>query len=234
MASEREHQKGRGDPGDDEVLRTIQTRLKDVLGEFAKLKQAAASTPSMSAVKLTAFEQIKQYLESTGNMAASTTVIRKQTGLSRGALSNVIYGTHADQFVSAPSPSNPKKKLWKLKPAVARPQDMRGLKAHQCARKILMENGNKPMHALTIAREALRRGYAGRATSTGDELLWLTAKSFWARLARTNRDDFEQTPRHMYFRVRGVDDPARKHDLFSDDLPDDFDLDDFIGKGGEE
>jgi hypothetical protein len=68
--------------------------------------------------------------------------------------------------------------------------DFAGLSAIACCVAILKER-NEPMNALTLAKVALDRGYVGRAKGKGDSEALTTAKSFWARMSRS--DLFIQT-----------------------------------------
>lgn len=68
------------------------------------------------------------------------------------------------------------------------------LDAKAAAVQLLSERGNTPTNALTLAREALARGYRGHAKGTEDDVLMTTAKSFWARLCRDKRRFVEVKP----------------------------------------
>ena len=187
------------------------------------LKGMPAATPGATVFQEedTNFARVKRYLQSVHNAPSTTSQIRKATGIPRGALSNLLYTTHKKYFEWAESPTHRRQKLWSLKvprinesaAGVAGVKDLAGLSAHECCRRILLEHGNHAMHALSLAKEAIRRGYFGRGRYSGDELEWVTAKSFWARLSRTNKNDFEQ-PKHMYFRLRDPSTPARPQNLF--------------------
>jgi hypothetical protein len=80
--------------------------------------------------------------------------------------------------------------------------DLAKLNAKECCLRILKEHGNNPMNALTLAREALRRGYKGSAKGTDDDILMTTAKSFWARLCRDTR--FEEIRPQVFVLVDGL------------------------------
>lgn len=67
--------------------------------------------------------------------------------------------------------------------AIEQIRDFAGLTAHQCCEEILGEHG-KPMHALAIAREAIRRGYVGKANGSAESIEATTYKSFWALMSR--------------------------------------------------
>ena len=79
--------------------------------------------------------------------------------------------------------------------------DMEGVNAKDCCLRILREKGNRPMNALTLAREALGRGYKGGASGSPDDVLMTTAKSFWARLCRDSR--FEEIRPQVFILSEG-------------------------------
>jgi hypothetical protein len=146
----------------------------------------------------THFERVVDFLTSEGNRPQSTKAIMAATGIPRGALSQIIYRSHKDAFVSIRSLS--KRKFWTLSEAAVqeaagqlrptlfgREGDLAELKASDCCYRILKERGGEAMNVLTMAREALRRGYRGGASGTDDDVLMTTAKSFWARLGRDDR-----------------------------------------------
>jgi hypothetical protein len=216
------------DPKDDEgpladqdvvllAMRLMQ-RAKELLAGAAPAVDSQTSAADQGD---TNFGKVRRYFESVNNRPSTTTQIRQGAGISRGALSNLLYSTHGRFFVAVPSPSHQRKKLWSLtalavggQAAVETAKDLAGLSAHECCRRILLEHNNQPMHALTLAKEAIRRGYFGRGQYTGDAMEWVTAKSFWARLSRTNKSDFEQVE-HMVFRVRHPSKWMKTPDLFS-------------------
>jgi hypothetical protein len=68
--------------------------------------------------------------------------------------------------------------------------DLAGKSAHACC-VILLREAGRPLNALTLAKMALGRGYSGRSKGTDDAVVLSTAKSFWARMSRS--DLFEQT-----------------------------------------
>lgn len=74
--------------------------------------------------------------------------------------------------------------------------DLAGKTALECCQTILKER-DEPMHALAIAREALRRGYIGRATGTQEKVEATTYKSFWAEMSRCP-ETFTQTDTQTY------------------------------------
>ena len=83
----------------------------------AKRAAAAAAEPSAAKTgKQTAFSRIRGYFKKVANQPSSTKVICMDTGLARGAVSNVISVTHADKFVSTYSRAT-KRKLWSMKAA---------------------------------------------------------------------------------------------------------------------
>jgi hypothetical protein len=150
----------------------------------------------------TQFERIVTFFRTMGGMPQTTKAIMNATGISRSSLSQLLYRTHRDFFVPTASPGYSRKKLWTLseeaaaqsRVAWAQPNlfgivggDLAGFNAKDCCQKILEEHDNLPMNALTLAREALARGYTGAAEGTPDDVLMTTAKSFWARLCRDEK-----------------------------------------------
>lgn len=189
------------------VADEVERLLRDRLGI------ATDSHASLASDEGTNFEKVKAFFNSVDNEPSTTTAIRNATGIPRGSLSNLLYETHKNLFTSHEVQGR-KRKLWSLRTAVAEERDFAGLAAHECCRIILLEHRNEPMHVLTLAKEAIRRGYSGRGHYTGDAFEWVTAKSFWARLSRTNRHDFVQVEPNV-FRLRNPKEAAnRQTDLF--------------------
>jgi hypothetical protein len=149
------------------------------------------------------YTRIAEYLLGNGNAPRSASAIADATGISRSSLGQVLYRTHPASFVSYPMPGYSRKKLWALsEQAIAelqQPQplgqptlfghigDLAGVPAIECCARILKDHRNEPLSALTVAREALVRGYQGRARGSEDEVLLTTAKSFWAAMSRDSR-----------------------------------------------
>jgi hypothetical protein len=77
--------------------------------------------------------------------------------------------------------------------------DLTGLSALASARRILTDHRNDPMHFTAIAKEAMSRGYRGRATGDPSVVESVIAKSFWAALSRAS--DIEPTGKG-YYRLR--------------------------------
>ncbi len=167
------------------------------------------------------FLRIAEVLMDKGNKPRTANPIMKATGISRSALSQILHRTHKDSFVSIPIPGYSRKKLWALtEEARAAVQlgnvgqetlfgtvgDFSGVKAVDCCFRILQERGNEPMNALTMAREAIGRGYRGKARGSEDEVLLTTAKSFWAALSRDQR--FEEV-RALVFKVKEPTPPLK-------------------------
>src|SRR6266496_4570076 len=76
------------------------------------------------------------------------------------------------------------------------PSDLAGRTALHCAEAILADHNNEPMHFSTIAKEAMKRGYKGRAEGDKDAIEATVTKSFWAAMSRS--DDFEGVGKGMY------------------------------------
>jgi len=76
-------------------------------------------------------------------------------------------------------------------------QDLVGKTALECARTILGEHKNEPMHFAEIAKEAMRRGYKGRASGSPEKVESRTIQSFWAAMSRA--EDFEATGKGCYW-----------------------------------
>jgi HB1, ASXL, restriction endonuclease HTH domain len=75
-------------------------------------------------------------------------------------------------------------------------QDFVGKSALDCARVILEEHSNEPMHFSDIARAAMARGYRGRAEGTPSEVESRVQNSFWAALHRSG--DFASAGKGCY------------------------------------
>ena len=71
-----------------------------------------------------------------------------------------------------------------------------GMKATDCCQNILWESGNSPMNVLALAREAIARGWRGKAQGSEEEILVTTMKSFWTALYRDKR--FQQVRPLVY------------------------------------
>jgi hypothetical protein len=161
------------------------------------------------------FLRIAEALISKGNRPITARAIMRSAGVSRSSLSQILHRTHREAFESFPMPGYSRKKVWKLSEAgiaavgqlgqleertlFGTEGEFRRVKAVDCCAQILRDHGNEPMVALTMAREALNRGYRGRASGSPDEVLLTTAKSFWASLTRDKR--FEEV-RPLVFVLR--------------------------------
>jgi DNA-binding MarR family transcriptional regulator len=180
-------------------LNQLLNRLRSIGIKVGVENEVAHKPPTTQALRVAEF-----FIER-GNRPATARFIMKKTGISRSSLSQILHRTHKDKFISTAMPEYARKKLWKLtneaveeaakvlqNPAQQRDlfdseHDFVGLKAVECCARILREHENEPMNALTMARQALNRGYKGKVKASGDELLLTTAKSFWAALGRDER-----------------------------------------------
>lgn len=150
------------------------------------------------------FQRIAEALMAKGNKPKTANWIVKATGITRSSLSQILHRTHKDSFVSTLIPGYSRKKLWSLTEEAAKAAgqlvspftqptlfgvegDFSGKRGVDCCIRILKDHGGEAMNALTMAREAIARGYRGRAKGTEDEVLLTTAKSFWAALGRDTR-----------------------------------------------
>jgi DNA-binding PadR family transcriptional regulator len=163
------------------------------------------------------FLRVAEALLSRNNAPKSARWLLKETGISRSSLSQILHRTNKDAFVSSVIPGFSRKKRWSLTEKGAaearrilqgvqtdlfgvKDGELTGMKAVDCCARILKDHGNEPMNALTMAREAIQRGYKGyRVKGSEDEILLTTAKSFWAALGRDER--FEEV-RPLVFALR--------------------------------
>ncbi|HJT76222.1 MAG TPA: hypothetical protein VJ739_03390 [Gemmataceae bacterium] len=185
--------------------------IEDTLDILRQVRQALQQVPATSSAGdedgKSGFMKVVEFLRLRGNQPQSARAIMEETGIPRGTLAKILYRSHAGHFVSTVPEGYSRKKLWALReplPASGREEaaestprvvetlfgavgDMVGVSAGACCIRILREGGNKPLNVLTMAREALRRGYSGGARGTPDDVLMTTAKSFWAKLSRDDR-----------------------------------------------
>lgn len=137
----------------------------------------------------TAFERVVTFFRERGNRPHKTSEIRRATGISRGALSLLIYKTHRSEFERLSAPGMSRTKLIRLnEQRLDAPQgeSLAGKSAIECGRIILADNNNRPMHVATIAKEALRRGYVGKMKGDPDAVEFRTVQSFWAAIHRSS------------------------------------------------
>jgi hypothetical protein len=185
-------------------------RLEDLKDDLAKQIdaireiQARAAKPGSKPSKSN-FLRVAEFLVSNSNRPRSARAILKATGITRSSLSQILYRTHRDYFVSSDIPGFNRKKRWALTAKASEEVSSRlasvqidlfgaeegefsGIKAADCCARILKDHGNEPMNALTLAREAIQRGYRGfKVRGPEDEVLLTNAKSFWAALGRDSR-----------------------------------------------
>jgi len=199
-----------------DLERLVQS-LKELRDRAAHADQVGE--PIEIAESKTHYERVVEFFVQQENRPHSMRAIVSATGIPAGSLSQVFYRTHAASFERSATPGHVRKKLWQLTDAIFRAgcvgqlnlfgepvKDMAGASAKECCLQILFERNNLPTSALTLAREAIRRGYTGGATGLEDEVLMTTAKSFWARLCRDER--FMEV-RPQVFVLRGPhDEPA--------------------------
>lgn len=184
-----------------------QEELLADLGRHAErlkeIRHRASQQNLKSGIPKSQFLRIAEYLLSVDNRPRSTRAILRNTGVTRSSLSQILHRTHKESFVSTPIPGYTRKKKWSLTIRAAKDAkaqldarnqrtlfdtgDLAGVKAVDCCAKILRDHGNDPMNALTMAREAIARGYRGKSQGSEDEVLLTTAKSFWAALGRDSR-----------------------------------------------
>jgi hypothetical protein len=190
----------------EERIARLERLEEDFANEISRLKEVRDRVmhPDQRSAPKSQFLRVAEFLLSKGNRPRSAQMILKKTGVSRSSLSQMLHRTHKDSFISAPIPGYARKKLWSLTPAAATDAarllqsqrvatlfgaegDLSGVKGTDCCARILKEHDNEPMNALTLAREAISRGYHGKAQGSEDEVLLTTAKSFWAALGRDER-----------------------------------------------
>jgi hypothetical protein len=68
-----------------------------------------------------------------------------------------------------------------------RTNECSGLSSLECARIVLQERDNEPMHYSQLAREILKRGYKGRKSGSDEEVEQRTTQSLWAALSRSEQ-----------------------------------------------
>lgn len=186
-----------------EDIKQVRRLLAKVL---RKLQAQAANMPGFDESKGT-FERVAEFLRSRNNEPQTAAAIMAGTGIPRGTLSQLLYRSHRDRFVSGTAAGYSRKKVWMLSevagagaegaeteraPATHETLfgvegDLSDLDAAECCYRILRDHRNKPLSVLTMTREALQRGYRARTKGTEDEVLFSTAKSFWARIGRDQR-----------------------------------------------
>jgi DNA-binding PadR family transcriptional regulator len=194
-------------------------RKLDAIWEHLSEGDAGEEIPSSASEQKSHFMRIAEILLEKGNAPTSTLELVAATGLSHGSLSQVIHRTHKECFISTAMPGYARKKLWELsesgkaagqlgslrQPTLFGGEEEEGefgrLKATDCCFRILRERGGEPLSALALAREAIARGYRGKARGPEDEVLSTTMKSFWAALSRDSR--FEEV-RPLVFTLRGM------------------------------
>jgi hypothetical protein len=168
------------------------------------------------------YARVAKYLLSHGNQPRSAKAIARESGISRSSLSQILYRSHKDKFASTVIPGFARKKLWALtKEAVVEEsrklqvdlfgevmEDFSQLSGEACCAKILRGHNNEPMNVLTMAREAIRRGYRGMAKGSDDDILMTTAKSFWAVLGR-KKDRFVEVKPQVFRLKDAVEQPPQ-------------------------
>jgi hypothetical protein len=187
-----------------DLLRTMEALVLDLRNQLAEKRRTDNETPCtpLGAGEKSHFRLVVEVLMERGNKPLPASTIVRRAGISRGALSQVLHRTHKDSFISIPIPGYSRKRLWKLtNEAEAAAQlgsleqrtlfegegEFAGVKAVDCCFRILADRGNEPANALALAREAIQRGYRGRARGLAEEVQLTTAKSFWAALTRDDR-----------------------------------------------
>jgi hypothetical protein len=179
----------------------------------------------------TQFQKVANFILSNGNQPQTAAAIRAATGVSRSALSLLMYRSHKDDFESVPVPGYERLKAWRVKTDPDRPIERRadriahailsdeipaegdfsGLTQVECAQRILKEQDNKKLHVATIAKEALRRGYVPRAKGEYDRVEYRLTQSLLADLGR--RKEIFEDMGGGYFRLLNpdevIEDPER-------------------------
>jgi hypothetical protein len=199
-----------------EALKSTLDVQKAIREELARLGYAPLDLATKEPT--TQFERIEAFLRSKGNKPQTSSAIMAATGISRGSLSQILYRTHKDRFVYHSITGYSRKKLWSLKGEVGNlpepeqhsSESLQGKTAIECCEQIIRGHGNLPMNALTIAREAIRRGYRGKVEGGPDDVLMTTAKSFWARMGRDPRF-FRVKSEVFRLRVAGDADSPERH-----------------------
>lgn len=174
------------------MLDYVNKELEAINRSLAESPENGGATSSIPEDK-THYQMIVDFFVQNKNTPSSMNAIAKATGIQIAALGQVMYRTHAANFKRAKPVIGTGRLQWSMKDEVyhnldgSEKKDMVGKTAKDCCVLILRENDNRPMNALTLAREALRRGYSGGAEGSEDDILMTTAKSFWARLGRDQR-----------------------------------------------
>ncbi len=195
----------------DEQIAQLEGMLQDLAFQLRRLKemrdraahQGAESVHFAGDERKSHFLRIAEVILAKGNAPMATSAIIRASGVSRNSLSQILHRTHKDSFVSYLQPGYTRKKLWRLTEEAAQeaarqlhgeqatlfgPEgDLSGSSAVQCCLRILRDRGNEPTSVLTLAHDALSRGYRARSQGTEDEVALTTATSFWAALGRDER-----------------------------------------------
>lgn len=103
-----------------EAIQQIRAMFEDDPGFIGELRDAFAineagnKTHVSNGNRLTNFEKIKAMFLSNGKTRYTAPQIMQRTGLSRTAVSHVLYKSHADRFKKTKLKGNRKTRLWRL------------------------------------------------------------------------------------------------------------------------
>jgi len=198
-----------------EEIAVIRAAVDKVIAQLAERFPGSGRPAGTVVGPKTDIEKVLGFFATNENLPSSPKDIMAATGVSRSSLSQILYKNHKDRFEAFLAPGYQKRRLWRLRgvaveagapwskeagaagaelsEAHERPTlfgvegDLAELDAADCCFRILRDHGNQPMNALSLTREALRRGYRARTKGPEDEVLIRTCKSFWARLGRDQR-----------------------------------------------
>lgn len=205
-----------------EQLRDLANQLAELTEEIGELVSASSGPRPRSD-----YLKVAEYLLSRKNRPIPSKWIIKITGITSSSWSQILHRTHKDSFLAHDMEGYVRRKRYSLTEEAARDAtrelqmhadldliagesvEFKGLKAADCCAQILKDHDNEPMNALTMAREAISRGYRGfRVRGSEDEVLLTTAKSMWAALGRDKR--FEEV-RPLVFKLQ---DHGKQKQLF--------------------
>ncbi len=92
--------------------------LVDLVAELGVCRNGQQIRQPRKRGKLTHFQQIRTYFEGHSNAWRSAPQIIQDTGLTRGAVSHILYRAHKDAFDKRKKANNEKVKVWRLRKEV--------------------------------------------------------------------------------------------------------------------
>src|SRR5262249_44080004 len=105
-----------------EIRARLEAKVKAELDELASKIRGDSAQPAgggEAEARKTGFDKVKEFLEASGPQTRAAIVAA--TGVTNSALSQILYRTHPDHFISVTAKGFERKKVWALRDEAGKP-----------------------------------------------------------------------------------------------------------------